>query len=65
MGVGDGVGASAGVISFVMLENISDSALIAVIWASPIFEKGALGAGLLRAFANSNAAIVAFSAEEL
>ena len=59
------VGVGVGVISFVMLEKISASFLIAVIWSSPMLEKGALGAGLLSAFANSKAAMVAFSAEEL
>ena len=60
-----GVGVCARGISFVMLEKISASFLIAVIWSSPMLEKGALGAGLLSAFANSKAAMVAFSAEEL
>ena len=60
-----GVGVGAGVISFVMFEKNSASVLIAVIWSSPMLEKGALGAGFLSALANSKAAIVAFSAEEL
>ena len=60
-----GVGVGVGVIYFVIVEKISESFLIAVIWSSPMLEKGALGAGFVSALANSKAAMVAFSAEEL
>ena len=59
------VGVGVGVICFVIVEKISESFLIAVIWSSPMLEKGALGAGFVSALANSKAAMVAFSAEEL
>ena len=46
------------------LENICESFSIATIWESPMLENGAWGDGVLKAWANSCAAIMTFSEEE-
>ena len=61
-GGGDGDG---GVSSAVIFEKILDKVVIASICLSHILENGALGAGFLIALASANAAMVAFSADDL
>ena len=46
-------------------ENIWESWSIATIWESPMLENGAWGDGLFKAWANSCAAMITFSEEEL
>ena len=48
----------------VNVENICDSLQMAAIWSSPMLENGAHGEGWRRAWANSVAAMVAFSADD-
>ena len=47
------------------LENISENCSIATIWESSMLDNGAWGAGFFRAWANSCAAMMTFSEEEL
>ena len=47
------------------LVNILKSCSIATNWDSPMFENGARGAVLFKAYANSRAAMMEFSAEYL
>ena len=51
--------------SLAALVNILESCSIATNWNSPIFENGACGNGFFKAYANSCAAMMAFSAEDL